>query len=118
MTLWLRLYQAYGGDNSPYVFVDLDGRSSWDVFSDILEKAQVDAIQPPPTTPPLLHPPMHSPISHVTYADRDDPRCRLRPWRRGLPAAVRLRTEGGRGRGVRAVEEGHGQGTRCPQGGD
>lgn len=33
--------QAYGGDNSPYVYVDLGGKKSWDVFSEILEKAQI-----------------------------------------------------------------------------
>lgn len=33
--------KAHGGKDSPYVFVDLDGRPSWDVFSEILEKAQV-----------------------------------------------------------------------------
>lgn len=38
---WLAVVQAYGGDNSPYVFMDLEGRASWDVFSEILEKAQV-----------------------------------------------------------------------------
>lgn len=35
------LSQAYGGDNGPYVYVDLGGKSSWDVFSEILEKAQI-----------------------------------------------------------------------------
>lgn len=34
-------FKAHGGKDSPYVFVDLDGRPSWDVFSEILEKAQV-----------------------------------------------------------------------------
>lgn len=34
-------FKAYGGKDSPYVYVDLDGRPSWDVFSEILEKAQV-----------------------------------------------------------------------------
>ncbi|EKU20940.1 LL-diaminopimelate aminotransferase [Nannochloropsis gaditana CCMP526] len=34
-------YKAYGGDNGPYVYVDLGGKSSWDVFSEILEKAQI-----------------------------------------------------------------------------
>jgi aspartate/methionine/tyrosine aminotransferase len=33
--------QAYGGDNSPYVYVDLGGKKSWDMFSEILEKAQI-----------------------------------------------------------------------------
>lgn len=34
-------YKAYGGDNGPYVYVDLNGKKSWDMFSEILEKAQV-----------------------------------------------------------------------------
>lgn len=34
-------FKAHGGQDSPYVFVDLEGQSSWDVFSEILEKAQV-----------------------------------------------------------------------------
>ena len=34
-----------GGDDSPYVFVDLKGHSSWDTFSTILEECQVVAIQ-------------------------------------------------------------------------
>ncbi|GAB5031154.1 ll-diaminopimelate aminotransferase [Nannochloropsis oceanica] len=34
-------YKAYGGDNGPYVYVDLGGKSSWDMFSEILEKAQI-----------------------------------------------------------------------------
>ncbi|KAJ8605226.1 hypothetical protein CTAYLR_000478 [Chrysophaeum taylorii] len=33
-----------GGIDSPYVFLDLDGRSSWDTFSAILEEAQVVTI--------------------------------------------------------------------------
>ncbi|CAM9344205.1 unnamed protein product [Phaeothamnion confervicola] len=37
-------FKAYGGKDSPYVFVDLDGKSSWDTFSDILAKAQVVTI--------------------------------------------------------------------------
>jgi hypothetical protein len=34
-------FKAFGGQDSPYVYVDLEGRKSWDVFSEILEKAQV-----------------------------------------------------------------------------
>lgn len=34
----------YGGVDSPYVFLDLNGRNSWDVFSEILETAQVVTI--------------------------------------------------------------------------
>jgi LL-diaminopimelate aminotransferase len=34
-------FSAYGGVDAPYVFVDLKGKSSWDMFSHILEKAQV-----------------------------------------------------------------------------
>jgi len=38
-------YDVYGGDDAPYVFVKLpEGKSSWDTFSDILEKAQVVTI--------------------------------------------------------------------------
>lgn len=34
----------YGGVDSPYVFLDLNGKSSWDTFSYILENAQVVTI--------------------------------------------------------------------------
>ena len=38
-------YEVYGGDNAPYVFVKLpEGKSSWDMFSEILEKSQVVTI--------------------------------------------------------------------------
>ena len=38
-------FTVYGGDNAPYVFVQLpEGKSSWDMFSEILEKAQVVTI--------------------------------------------------------------------------
>lgn len=38
-------YDVYGGDDAPYVFVKLpEGVSSWDTFSEILEKAQVVTI--------------------------------------------------------------------------
>ena len=38
-------FDVYGGDNAPYVFVKLaEGKSSWDMFSEILEKAQVVTI--------------------------------------------------------------------------
>lgn len=38
-------YDVYGGDDAPYVFVKLsEGKSSWDTFSEILEKAQVVTI--------------------------------------------------------------------------
>jgi LL-diaminopimelate aminotransferase len=36
--------EVHGGDNAPYVFVDLKGKSSWDMFSKILEEAQVVTI--------------------------------------------------------------------------
>jgi len=36
--------EVHGGDNAPYVFVDLQGKSSWDMFSKILEEAQVVTI--------------------------------------------------------------------------
>ena len=34
----------YGGVDSPYVYLDLGGKSSWDTFSDILEKCQIVTI--------------------------------------------------------------------------
>lgn len=38
-------YSVYGGSDAPYVFVKLpDGKKSWDVFSEMLEKAQVVTI--------------------------------------------------------------------------
>jgi len=38
-------YKVFGGTDAPYVFVQLpEGQKSWDVFSDILEKAQVVTI--------------------------------------------------------------------------
>jgi LL-diaminopimelate aminotransferase len=37
-------FKSYGGGDSPYVYVDLEGKSSWDMFSEILEKAQVVTI--------------------------------------------------------------------------
>jgi len=36
--------EVHGGDDAPYVFVDLQGKSSWDMFSKILEEAQVVTI--------------------------------------------------------------------------
>jgi len=35
---------VHGGTDAPYVFVDLKGQSSWDMFSKILEEAQVVTI--------------------------------------------------------------------------
>lgn len=37
-------FKVYGGDDAPYVFVDLQGRSSWDMFSTVLEQSQVVTI--------------------------------------------------------------------------
>lgn len=38
-------FKVFGGDNAPYVFVQLpEGKKSWDMFSEILEKAQVVTI--------------------------------------------------------------------------
>ena len=34
-------FSVYGGKNAPYVWVHFPGRSSWDVFSEILEKTHV-----------------------------------------------------------------------------
>jgi len=36
--------KAYGGEDAPYVFWDLEGKSSWDTFTEILEKANVVTI--------------------------------------------------------------------------
>lgn len=36
-------FDVYGGVDAPYIFVDI-GKSSWDAFSDILEKIQVVTI--------------------------------------------------------------------------
>ena len=33
--------KTYGGKNAPYVWVKFPGRSSWEVFSEILEKAHI-----------------------------------------------------------------------------
>jgi LL-diaminopimelate aminotransferase len=37
-------FKVYGGVDAPYIFVDLEGKSSWQVFSEILETAQVVTI--------------------------------------------------------------------------
>eukprot|EP00741_Cyanophora_paradoxa_P010605 tig00020537_g10249.t1 len=34
-------FQVYGGANAPYVWVNFPGRKSWDVFTDLLENAEV-----------------------------------------------------------------------------
>lgn len=34
-------FKAYNDGDSPYVYIDLEGKSSWDMFSTILEKAQI-----------------------------------------------------------------------------
>ncbi|EFJ19877.1 hypothetical protein SELMODRAFT_444047 [Selaginella moellendorffii] len=34
-------FKTYGGTNAPYVWVQFPGRSSWDVFSEILEKIDI-----------------------------------------------------------------------------
>ena len=34
-------FKVYGGKNAPYVWVHFPGRSSWDVFGEILEKTHV-----------------------------------------------------------------------------
>eukprot|EP00249_Psilotum_nudum_P016683 c25943_g1_i1 orf=65-1492(+) len=34
-------FKTYGGTNAPYVWIQFPGRNSWDVFSEILEKAHV-----------------------------------------------------------------------------
>jgi LL-diaminopimelate aminotransferase len=37
-------FTVHGGTDAPYIFVDLEGKSSWDMFSKILEEAQVVTI--------------------------------------------------------------------------
>lgn len=37
-------FKVHGGEDAPYIFVDLDGKSSWDTFSEILESVQVVTI--------------------------------------------------------------------------
>eukprot|EP00187_Rhodella_violacea_P003293 CAMPEP_0174895390 /NCGR_PEP_ID=MMETSP0167-20121228/9812_1 /TAXON_ID=38298 /ORGANISM="Rhodella maculata, Strain CCMP736" /LENGTH=408 /DNA_ID=CAMNT_0016134711 /DNA_START=21 /DNA_END=1247 /DNA_ORIENTATION=+ len=37
-------YSIYGGIDSPYVWVDLQGKKSWDVFEELMHKAQVVTI--------------------------------------------------------------------------
>jgi len=37
-------FKVHGGTDAPYVFVDLEGRSSWDMFSKLLDEAQVVTI--------------------------------------------------------------------------
>lgn len=37
-------FDVYGGTDAPYIWVHFPGRNSWDVFSEILEKAQVVTI--------------------------------------------------------------------------
>lgn len=34
-------FNIYGGTNAPYVWVHFPGRSSWDVFTEILEKTHL-----------------------------------------------------------------------------
>lgn len=34
-------YTTYGGRNAPYIWTDFNGRDSWEVFTEILEKCQV-----------------------------------------------------------------------------
>lgn len=37
-------FKVYGGTDAPYIWVGFPGKKSWDIFSDILEKAQVVTI--------------------------------------------------------------------------
>jgi LL-diaminopimelate aminotransferase len=37
-------FDVYGGTDAPYVFIGLNGTSSWDMFQTILDKAQVVTI--------------------------------------------------------------------------
>ena len=34
-------YTVYGGTDAPYVWVSFDGRDSWEVFTEILEKTNI-----------------------------------------------------------------------------
>lgn len=34
-------YRVYGGDNAPYIWAKIPGRKSWDIFSEMLEKAHI-----------------------------------------------------------------------------
>ncbi|MCP5508234.1 MAG: LL-diaminopimelate aminotransferase [Chlamydiales bacterium] len=34
-------YRCYGGDHAPYIWVDLEGKSSWDMFDHILQEAHI-----------------------------------------------------------------------------
>jgi len=43
-TMLDRGLKVHGGTDAPYVFVDLEGKSSWDMFSKLLEEAQVVTI--------------------------------------------------------------------------
>jgi LL-diaminopimelate aminotransferase len=37
-------FKVFGGSDAPYIWVDLNGKSSWDKFQEIMEKAQVTTI--------------------------------------------------------------------------
>lgn len=37
-------FEVYGGTDAPYIWVRFEGKKSWEVFSDILEKAQIVTI--------------------------------------------------------------------------
>lgn len=37
-------FNVYGGTDAPYIWVGFPGKKSWEVFSDILEKAQIVAV--------------------------------------------------------------------------
>ena len=42
--LFVFCLKVHGGTDAPYVFVDLEGQSSWDMFSKILEESQIVTI--------------------------------------------------------------------------
>lgn len=69
--------KVHGGTDAPYVFVDLEGRSSWDMFSVILEETQVLS------RPPLLVP--NRPALHVLDAF---PTAFLLPCMTPIPKSV------------------------------
>ena len=96
--------EVHGGTDAPYVFVDLKGKSSWDMFSKILEEAQVSSHHAR-----MQHAHRHG-HSHVVscLAGGDHPRRRFRPRWRGVPAPLRLCAARGLRGGLQASSHCHG----------
>ena len=40
LTALSHFLKVHGGDDAPYVFIDLEGKSSWDMFSKILTEVR------------------------------------------------------------------------------